>query len=120
MKHLVGAQFVAVTWRVEQVAVTLTKGVVHLNHDGPQRAVCAVAVPKTHGLEGVTQHARVGVQPDFALRIGNALGQQERIEPGQAIAAAVTVVAVMKAQEPTAVAFQRRAAAFLHGTQRQH
>ena len=100
--------------------MALAKSVVYPHHDGPQRAVFAVAVPKAHGLEGVTQHARVGVQPDFALRIGNALCQQECVEPSQAIFTAVTVVAVMKAQEPTAVACQRRTVAGLHGAQRQH
>ena len=120
VKHLVSTQFLAVMRRIEQVAVTLAKGVVDLDHDGPQAAVRSVAIPEAHWLESETQHARVSVQPDFALRIGNALGQQERVEPGQAIAAAVTVVAVMKGQEPTAVACQRRTAVCLHGAQWQH
>jgi hypothetical protein len=102
MEDLVRLHLDAIARGVQQVAVPLAKGVVDLDDDGAQAAVGAVAVPETHGLEGVAPHARVAVQPDLARRVVNALGLQQAIEPGQGAAlrgrAAIAVVGVVKAQ----------------------
>ena len=70
--------------------------VVHLGEDGDQSAICPVTVPEAHGLEGVTQYARIGGQPDRAVGDDAVTGQQ-CARPGQCIAA-LAVVAFMKAQ----------------------
>ena len=96
--------------RVQHIAVALAKGVVHFHHHGAQALIRTVAVPKTHGLEGKAQHARVAVQPDFAIGVGNALGCQQRVKPGQRAtslrASSVAMVAVVKAHQAKAVARQ--------------
>ena len=86
MKCFACLQFLPITRVVQQVGVALAKGVVHFGHDGAQAAVRTVAVPKAHRLEAVAQYARVALQPDFTLRVGNALGLQQCLQPGQCAA----------------------------------
>ena len=99
----------------KQVAVALAEGVVDLDDDGRQRAVGAVAVPEADRLEDVAEHARVGVQPDLAVGIGDAFGAQQFVEPGQRVGAAVAVVAVVEGEQAEAVARQRGARALRAG-----
>ena len=81
--------------------MAFAEGVVDLHDDRAQPAVHAVAVPEAHRLEGVAQHAWVGVQPDVARGIANAFTLQQALQPGECAAlfrtAAVAVVAVMEA-----------------------
>ena len=107
MEALAGLQFFAVAGRVEQIAVALAKGVVDLGDDGAQAAILAVGVPETHGFEGVAQHARVGVQPNFSVCIVHAFALQKVHEPGQRPPlfwpASVAMVAIEKADGASAV-----------------
>ena len=86
--------------------MAFAKGVIHLHHDGAQGAplvVCgAVAIPEAHRLEGIAQHARVGMQPCLAGRVMNAFALQDFVQPGDGPAlfrrAAIAVVGVEEAQ----------------------
>ena len=120
MKHLVGAQFAAIVGRVQQVAVALAKGVVDLDHDGAQAAVLPVAIPEADRLEGVAQHARIGVQPEFAVGVFHAFAPKQSVEPGHGVVAAVAVVAVKKAQGAAPVVRQRAAAIAVQAAHGQH
>ena len=91
----------------QQVNMAAAKGVVDLDHDGGQAVVGPVAIPEADRLEGITQHARIGLQPDLARGIGHPFALQQFIQPGQAIGAAVTVVSVVKCHPAGAVAAQR-------------
>ena len=86
--------------------MALAKGVVDLGQHGGQRTIGTVRIPEAHGLEHVAQHAREGVQPDFAVGIVNAFAVQQLLEPGQGIGAALAVVAVVKADPAQPVALQ--------------
>jgi hypothetical protein len=58
---------------VQQVAMAFAKSVVHLHHNGAQRAILSVAIPEADGLEGVAQDTGIAVQPDFTIgRIGES------------------------------------------------
>ena len=111
MEHLGRTLLHAVTWRVQQIAVALAKGVVHLHHDGTQAAALvigsAVAVPEAHRLEGKAQHARVAVQPHFAGGILNAFAVQQLVQPGNGTTlcgrAAIAVVGFEETYRPSAV-----------------
>ena len=48
----------------------------------------------------------MAVQPDLARRL-DAFGGKQRVEPGQAIVAAVAMIAVVEGEQPEAVARQR-------------
>ncbi len=111
MEHLVGLQRRAPLQARpgEQIAVALAEGVVHLGHDGGQRAVCTMGVPETHRVEHQAQHARIGVKPHLALRVADAFAGQQVIEPFQRVGAAVAVVTIEEGEGAEAVAFQRRA-----------
>ena len=125
MKHLARLQGVAVTRRVQQIAMPLTKGVMHLGHDGGQLAVCLVAIPKAHRLEGVAPDARKGLQPNFAVGVLHAFLLQHLGDPSQSAAlcgtAAIAVVGIVKRQRRTAVQRQVSVSAFgLQAPHRQH
>ena len=107
VEDFAGGLFRAKNGFVEQVAMALAKGVVHLNHDGAQGAVGTVAIPKADGFEGVAKHARVAVQPDFARGVVDAFAMQQFVKPSQCICAAVAMVFVVKTQGCPAVAFER-------------
>ena len=110
MEHLARAQLLAVLRGIEQVGMALAKSVVHLGHDGAQAAIGAVAVPKTHGLKAVAQHAWVAMQPDFPIHTVDALAVQQRFQPGQGTAlrgaAAIAVVGIAKGQRTAPVQCQ--------------
>ena len=114
MKDLFGLHLKAVLRLVEQVAVALAKSVVDLDHDGAQCAVGFVAVPEAHGLEGVTQYARVGVQPDLAAGVFNTFTAKQLIDPADGVLPAVAMVRVKKAQQAAPVVRKRPAAVFAH------
>jgi hypothetical protein len=78
--------------------VAFAEGVVHLDDDGAQRAVGAVAVPEAHRLEGVAQHARIAVQPGLAVGVGDAFGAQQLVQPFQRVHAAVAMVGIPEAE----------------------
>ena len=90
----------------EKIGMTLTKGVVDLGQDCCQRAICSVCVPETHRLEGIAQHAGKGMQPDFSICIPDTFLLQQLFEPGQRVAAAVAMIAVMKAEPAAPIAPQ--------------
>ena len=100
--------------------MAFAEGVVDLDHNRTQRAVGRMAVPKAHRFEGVAEHARIGVQPDFPRRIFHPFAAQELVKPGHGIVTTITVVTVMKAEQPAAVVRQRMRLAVLHGAHGQH
>ncbi|MPN23071.1 hypothetical protein SDC9_170456 [bioreactor metagenome] len=81
----------------QQIGMALAKGVVDFRQHGGQRAIAAVRIPETYGLENVAQHAREGVQPDCTIGSVNAFAVQQLLEPVQGIGSALAVVAVVKA-----------------------
>lgn len=121
MHHLAGPQLAAPaqSGAVQQIAMALAEGVVHLGHHRRQRAVGAVGVPEAHGLEGVAPHARQGVQPDLAIGIVHAGLGQQALEPGQAVGAAIAVVGIVEAEGREAVAAQRGLGPLAQPAQRQ-
>ena len=100
-KHLISHQIHTKTRLLEQVDMPLTKGVVDLTHDGFQTTQRVVAIPKAHGLEGVAQHPRVAMQPNFTVSL-NLLLIEQLLHPSQCAAllgpTTVAVVRIVKTQ----------------------
>jgi len=104
MKNLAGLQGLTPARAGQQIAMPFTKGVVHLRHNGSQRIVQAMTIPKTNRLEGVAQNARKCLQPNLAKGIDDALFQQQLLQPRQCAAerrgSAITVVDIKKRNDP--------------------
>jgi hypothetical protein len=87
--------------------VPFAKGVVYLGHDGRQRIVGSVAIPKTHGLEGVTQDTRKCLQPNFTAGILYAFFLQHFTQPAQCTAlfwqAPIAMVNIMEGKQCSTV-----------------
>ena len=107
MKNFVGMQGLAIERFGQDVAMALTKGVVHLHHDGGQCVVAAVAIPKTDGLEGIAPNAGIAVQPHLALGVVDVLALQQFIQPRQCAAlrdrSTIAVVSIVKRNRCTPV-----------------
>src|SRR5471032_644074 len=107
MKDLVGAQLAAISNRcamIEQVQMTFAKGIAHIAQHGAQGAIGTVAKPETDGIEYITEYARHGLQPDFAIGIAHALLMQQAIYPVQQGRYTIAMVAIAKRQHIGAVA----------------
>ncbi len=59
------------------------------------------------------------MQPDFAVRVGDAFAGQHVVEPGQAVGATVAVVGVAKAEQRAPVARENRVGPAPQRTHRQ-
>ena len=107
MKDLAGHFGMSPLRGVQQITVPLAKGVVNLGHDGRQTVVGAVAIPKTDGLEGVTQNTWKSLQPNLTLCVMNTFFFQNFIQSSQCATlfwrAAITMVNNMKRQATCAV-----------------
>ena len=124
MEHLVGPQFMAVGRLVQQVTVAFAEGVVDFGDHGAQGPLIGVAVPETHRLEGVAQHARVGLEPGFAGGVLDAGAGEQFVQPGQRATAlratTVAVITVVKAQPAGPVDGQGVAATGTQVAHREH
>jgi hypothetical protein len=80
--------------RIQQVAVALAEGVVHLDHDSAQRTVLRDGSTRSSRLERRSPDARVAVQPDLARGVRDALGCEHSSSQASCVAAALAVVAV--------------------------
>lgn len=79
---------------IQEVDVTITKGVVDLGNDRQCLTLTVFAEPETHWLEGVAQHSRQAAEPDFSIdEIVKASSLELLSGPGQA-GATIAVVAV--------------------------
>ena len=131
MEYLAGPLLDTKAGCIQQVAMPFAESVVHFHHDGAQGTSLVVhrpvAVPEAHWLEGMTQHPRIAVQPDFTGRIGDAFTLQQFVQPGHHAAcfgaSAIAMVAFKKAHGSRTVDGPdalRRLARLAQAAHRQH